>query len=49
MERIAIEDIAELLCISVQVAEKSYAFVARNAVIQNVMQAQANIYRNLGV
>jgi hypothetical protein len=46
---VAIEDIAELLCISVQVAERNYAFVARNAVIQNVMEAQAKIYRNLGV
>lgn len=46
---VPLEDIAELLCDTVRVTEKNYAFVARNLVIQSVMDAQAEIYRNLGI
>jgi hypothetical protein len=46
---VPIEDIAELLLISVEMASGTYAFVARNLVIQNVMEAQAELYRRLDV
>lgn len=46
---VPLEDIAELLCDSVKVTERNYAFISRRMVIQNTMDAQAKIFRKLDI